>query len=209
MAGFVGGIQAGYNWRLSGGIIAGVEVDLSGSAADGTDSKTIDLPFSDGGRTLLTTPLTTSLESELKWFSTVRGRIGFLPTSNLMVYATGGLAFGKVEHRLTAGTGTSIDAFVDSQILLSCPASSPCLAGSSSKTSTGWTAGGGFELALTNGVSLKGEYLFVDLGEATVTALPTQSISFSSGLPVREGAFLRAETETKFHVLRTGLNFKF
>jgi outer membrane immunogenic protein len=194
VAGFVGGLQVGYNWSVSGSLIAGIEVDISGSAAEGSDDKTFPV---------LAQSLTTSLQSELKWLSTVRGRIGFLPVAGLMVYGTAGLAFGEVEQNLTAGLGAG-GGIIFSGVggVIVCPPASPCLAGSSSTTSVGWTVGGGFELALASNVSLKGEYLFVDLGEASVTAAPTQPT------PV-QGVFLRAETETQLHVLRAGLNFKF
>ncbi|WP_423754295.1 outer membrane protein, partial [Brucella melitensis] len=36
------------------------------------------------------------------WFGTVRARLGFTPTERLMVYGTGGLAYGKVKTSLSA-----------------------------------------------------------------------------------------------------------
>jgi len=38
----------------------------------------------------------TSYEAKIEWFGTVRGRLGFLINNQVLVYATGGLAYGKV-----------------------------------------------------------------------------------------------------------------
>ena len=42
-----------------------------------------------------------------------------------------------------------------------------CFAGSSSKTRVGWTLGAGGEYAITNNITFKAEYLYVNLGRAT------------------------------------------
>jgi outer membrane immunogenic protein len=61
-----------------------------------------------------------------------------------MVYATGGVAYGKVKTYVNA----------------------PFDEGSSlSDTRVGYTVGAGAEYALTNNVTLKTEYLYTDLGK--------------------------------------------
>ena len=64
----------------------------------------------------------------------------------------------------------------------------------------GWTVGGGFEYALSQRLSLKGEYLFVDLGSVTVKARP--------GLSPPD-VFLASRTDFELQVARVGLNYKF
>ena len=72
------------------------------------------------------------------WFGTLRGRVGY-GFNNILVYATLGFAFGGGE--VTVG---SI---------------------SESKTHTGWTAGGGMEVGITQRWSARVEYLFIDLAD--------------------------------------------
>ncbi len=76
--------------------------------------------------------------------------------------------------------------------------------GSNSETSVGWTGGGGFEFAVSNHVTLKGEYLYVDLGSTTVTARGNASLS--PQLTTTPDVFLRAKVENQLHVIRAGLN---
>jgi outer membrane immunogenic protein len=43
---------------------------------------------------------TTSLESKIDFFGTVRARVGYVIHENVLVYATGGLAYADVKHTL-------------------------------------------------------------------------------------------------------------
>ena len=79
------------------------------------------------------------VSQDINWFGTVRGRLGYA-WQRIMPYVTGGLAVAEVDF------------------------SAPFV-GSSSETMTGWTAGGGVEVAVTDNVSLRGEYLHFDLSE--------------------------------------------
>jgi outer membrane immunogenic protein len=72
-SGFVGGAQAGYNWRNDRWVF-GVEGDLQLTGADDTFAP---WKFSN------------------PWFGTVRGRAGYT-VSNVLFYGTAGLAFGEL-----------------------------------------------------------------------------------------------------------------
>jgi outer membrane immunogenic protein len=72
-SGFVGGVQAGYNWQ-SGSFVFGLEGDIQATAAEETFAP---WKFSN------------------PWFGTVRGRAGYT-FSNIMFFGTGGLAFGEL-----------------------------------------------------------------------------------------------------------------
>jgi len=74
-AGFVGGVQGGYNWRLNPSWVFGVEGDIQVTGADQTFAP---WKFSN------------------PWFSTIRGRIGYTFDNNILFYGTGGLAFGEL-----------------------------------------------------------------------------------------------------------------
>jgi outer membrane immunogenic protein len=72
-SGFVGGIQAGYNFQ-NGPWVFGVEGDIQAAGADDTFAP---WKFSN------------------PWFGTVRGRAGYA-FSNVLFYGTAGLAFGEL-----------------------------------------------------------------------------------------------------------------
>jgi len=79
--GFLGGIQAGYNWQ-SGQMIYGVETDFQGSTVEASLSGIFG-PF--------------TLRNKVDWFGTLRARIGYTPIDRFMIYGTGGLAYGHVK----------------------------------------------------------------------------------------------------------------
>lgn len=72
-SGFVGGVQAGYNWQ-TGPWVFGVEGDLQATGASDTFAP---WKFSN------------------PWFGTVRGRAGYA-LNNILFYGTAGLAFGEL-----------------------------------------------------------------------------------------------------------------
>jgi outer membrane immunogenic protein len=72
-SGFVGGVQAGYNFQ-NGPWVFGVEGDIQAAGADDTFAP---WKFSN------------------PWFGTVRGRAGYA-LNNILFYATAGLAFGEL-----------------------------------------------------------------------------------------------------------------
>jgi outer membrane immunogenic protein len=180
--GFAGGAQAGFNYQF-GAIVAGIEGDIQ--YVDQSQHKSFT------GLPVLGTALTTSNSQELKWLGTLRGRIGFLPTERLMVYGTGGFAFGEVE---TTGSVVGVAA--------------PGLvwSGSNSGTRTGFAIGGGAEYAITDQWSLKGEYLHYDLGRKTVNATGNAAVR---GVAALNGIDYISRSETKGAILRAGLNYRF
>jgi len=128
--GLFGGVQAGFNWQF-GNIVAGVEADFQ---------------LADIGDTIDTVQ-GFSLESQVDWFGTVRGRIGYA-FDRALVYATGGLAYGHYSYEAFRTAG-------------------PTFVGGDDATLVGWTAGAGLEYAFTDNLSAKIEYLYVDLGSET------------------------------------------
>ena len=124
-SGFLGGIQAGYNWQFDQTIV-GIETDFQGA---GLKSKA----------EVFTGTSSFGAEAKVNWFGTTRVRLGYTPVDRFMVYATGGVAYGKIKA----------SAFDFSQ----------------SDTKVGYTVGAGAEYAVTNNVTLKTEYLYTDLGK--------------------------------------------
>ncbi|MGU3577067.1 outer membrane protein [Brucellaceae bacterium C25G] len=175
-SGFVGGVQAGYNWQFENGLVIGVEADFQGSTLK-SEIKTTDRysTYSDYGK------LTTKVE----WWGTVRARLGYTPVEKLLVYTTGGLAYGKVKNSYSFDRVYS-NTYTDQN-----------WGYSNSKTRAGWTVGAGAEYSITNNWTLKSEYLYTDLGKTTGYALLND---ISSG---------DVTSDVKFHTVRVGLNYKF
>ena len=151
--GLIGGVQLGYNWQNDNKWVFGLEADFQGSAEK--DSKDRDpLSFTiDFNEVPVTTTVNQSLEAKIKWFGTLRARAGVLLTPTVLLYGTGGLAYGKIEgsSRVTVSSpllGTASSSFGES------------------KTKFGWTLGAGVEGAIPNtrDWTWKLEYLYVDLG---------------------------------------------
>ena len=121
---------------------------------------------------------TASAGTKIDWFGTVRGRAGVLVTPTALLYATGGWAYG---HTTTSATATAL-GFTESA--------------SSGNMQNGWTAGAGLEYAVYPWLSVKTEYLYVNLGSANVNGTV-------DGIPVTIGE------KTAINTVKAGLNFKF
>jgi outer membrane immunogenic protein len=192
-SGAVGGAQYGFNWQFHPNWVVGVETDFDFSDIKGNGSANF---LGVGG---LAPQLYSSTASEqITWFGTVRGRLGFVPISNLLIYGTGGFAYGKVDQSAgivnvggtTVGVGTT-----------TCVGFAACYAGTSSRTAFGWTAGGGAEYGLSRNWTIRAEYLYVDLG----------SNNFAANIvaPGAVDSFTARFNPTTFNVVRGGFNFRF
>ena len=196
-SGVIGGIQAGYNRQFNSRWLVGFETDFDWSGMKGSGSTSgVYAPY-------FLAPFNAPVEERIEWFGTVRARLGFLPMDNLLLYATGGFAYGRVAQ---SGSWTTSNGFAvgGGGFDILCIANSPCFAGSSSGIATGWTAGGGLEYSLWQKWTLKAEYLYVSLNSKSVTQ---STVAFSPGdLPA---SFNANFSHTNFNVARVGLNYRF
>jgi outer membrane immunogenic protein len=180
--GVTGGAQFGYNWQI-GSLVTGLEADIQGSdikaSARGTPTVFSNgAPVPDG---------VLSSEQKLSWFGTVRGRLGVTVTPDLLLYGTGGLAYGHVD----ASANTQ---FFDTGVLSSeAPASV-------SKTKVGWTAGAGAEWMFAHNWSAKLEYLYVDLGSES---------AIGNFTPVDPVFKLGYTWRIRENIARVGVNYHF
>jgi outer membrane immunogenic protein len=201
--GGLGGVQAGYNWQINEKWVAGVETDFDGANITGTGSAPV---------TMVTSPIDTLTASQnVAWFGTVRARLGFLPANNLMVYATGGLAYGKVDESANVSINPGFEEGPQASGFAFFCANPPvpggpstCFAGSQSRVSAGWTAGAGIEAEVARNLTLKVEYLYVNLGGSNFS-LPTPS--FLAGFAP---SFLNSSFgDAAFSLVRVGANWRF
>jgi len=136
----------------------------------------------------------------------VRGRVGYAIWPTVMLYATGGLAYGRLNESVSASFNsscTTTDVSCTGTIsLVNGPVVTTPFSVSqgfeAAVTKTGWTVGGGVEGAVPNThVTWKVEYLYMDLGTANYT--------FNNPLL---GTIL-VSTHFTDNILRVGLNYLF
>jgi outer membrane immunogenic protein len=199
--GATGGFQVGYNWQVGRRMVLGVETDFNLSGLRGSGNVTTELiPNS-----TITQTLNTS--QKVNWFGTARARLGFLATPTLLVYGTGGLAYGRVSQAADfgyySGNPTQFATAVASspQGQAACSTTNPpCYLSTSHDIRIGWSAGGGAEWLLNPHLSLKAEYMFVSLAETIMTV---QAIRVP--IPSTFNTVFRND----FQVVRAGLNYHF
>ena len=199
--GFIGGGQIGYNYQFAHSWVAGLEADFQGTTASGnaTTSNVVGVV----GVPANSVATVVSAEKSLDFLGTVRGRIGFLVTPTLLVYGTGGLAYGQ---------GQETDATFSQNLNGPSGGIATAWNGTANSTDTrvGWTAGGGGEWKFASHWSIKAEYLYYDLGNVSANTLLIDG--FTIAAPPAPAFFTNvARTSTLFdgHIVRAGLNFHF
>jgi outer membrane immunogenic protein len=176
--GFIGGGQLGYNWQR-GAWLLGLESDIQFSSERGSG---------DVCATACPAGFVFTRDYKLDWFGTARGRVGFLPADRLLLYVTGGLAYGGF-----SGSSWTL----------------PLDIGTWSHTSVGWTVGGGVEAALGNNWSVKFEYLYMDLDHAGgSSATNTTATTVRATTTTTTLAYL-FNTRFTDSIARVGLNYHF
>ena len=103
-----------------------------------------------------------SATNEITWLSTMRGRLGFT-FDRVLFFGTAGVAAGHVNN----SWGFGFIPFNDHQF-------------SVSGAQVGYVVGGGIEAMITSNVSLRAEYLHVDLGTSHQTLFSGQVPSFTT-----------------------------
>lgn len=172
--GAIAGGQAGYNHQFANRFVLGVETDMQWSGVEAWHQATT---FGGPGAFVFT-----DTANGLSWFGTTRVRAGYA-VGDALAYLTGGVAFGEI---YASGTQASGGYF----------------AAAAARTKAGWTAGAGVEYALTDNLSLKTEYLYLNFsgvsGPAAGLAVPP--------LPPFVGSFSTGAFAT--HNTRVGLNWR-
>lgn len=136
------GILGGYNWRLGGDYLIGLEADFEGRSGNGDRSFQKDNGVTD-------TDFAGS--TKLRSAASLRGRIGYVFDNRATVYATVGYAGASVKR-----------TFYDIPVILQKE--------SHTAWQSGWTAGVGVDYLLTGKLAARLEIRHADYGKKKVSA---------------------------------------
>jgi outer membrane immunogenic protein len=220
LSGVIGGGQIGYNYQSSPVWMLGFEADIQGSGERGSNAVTDPVSgtvcfgvvaatnqCAQGSAIPINATAVTAYDAKIGWFGTVRGRLGVLVSDHVLLYGTGGLAYGRVE--MSGATNVNGSVIVPPQVLpFAAPGTSTF---STSRINVGFAVGGGIEGKcahwLPTGWTWKLEYLYVDLGSLdAVAAFPgAQPQGFTSPF----SGTLTTHTHFVDNIVRVGLNYKF
>jgi outer membrane immunogenic protein len=137
----LGSLSANGN-GFEGGVRAGYDYDLGGvvlGAYGDIAAASIEATVPAGGLGTMT--------STVDWIGTVQAKLGAPISDSLLIYAHGGYAYGHATQNISAGGG--VIASLD-------------------ESHNGWTVGAGLEYAVSDHLSLTGDYSFYDFGSATI-----------------------------------------
>ena len=177
-SGFIAGGQIGYNYQFANNFILGAETDLQWS-----DIKTSQQSLRLADRPQLISNV--DAVSGLTWFGTTRARLGY-SLGLIAPYVTGGVAYGKVQNQGSPVLG-----------------SNSLVAGTISQTNVGWAAGAGADIALSDNLSAKSEYIYVSMPTATGSVngvlIPGSTPLYGT---MGSGSFGN-------HIIRGGMNYRY
>ncbi len=181
-SGSLGGVQFGVNYH-QGHFLLGAEVETSWTAMSGTRTIT---PIIQNDNTKFPGAGFVSTSEHTRWIGSIRPRVGFSLIPRLLVYGTGGLAFGETE---------------DFAITNFRPVGTTIYQASQATKKTGYVGGAGAELALARRWSVRLEYLHYNLGRSR------QTVQANPLLPPFQVAYTFGETVV--NTVQGGLNFRF
>ncbi len=187
--GGVFGGQIGYNWQAANWVF-GIEADAQWTGQKG--GTTVLCPVGGCFPTVLAAvpanAASATLNDKLDWFATFRGRVGVLVTPGVLLYGTGGAAWGEVETDLTLNSFTATGV--------------PISIGSSRSTNRfGWTLGAGIETMFSQNWSAKIEYLYLDMGTVSNSVVLPTAANFALGTNV--------SSRITDNIIRGGINYHF
>ena len=194
-----GGGQFGYNWQFAPTWVLGLEADLQANQQKGSSLFSDSFTLSDNQdiATTLSGTTGTNQEARISWFGTVRGRVGYA-FDNVLLYGTGGLAYGRVGLSGTSTSTTTASLAPNGNAPPPPVTSSTMTNYAGSSVNVGWTAGAGIEGAIAGNWTWKAEYLHLDLGSFTVTGKAPTGVNFTA----KAGSVAD-------DIVRVGVNYRF
>ncbi len=172
-----GGGQVGYNYAFEKMALIGIEADIQGAGFDADyRSNNSGLYGNFAGNT------------EMNWFGTVRARGGFF-IQDVLVYATGGFAYGAEELTLN-------DYYTENL--------AETITSSDSQMRTGWVAGAGLEAAIYRNLTARAEYLYISFSSETFDLNETPTTNTPS-----VWSTINVDVDNTINTFRLGLSYNF
>jgi len=193
---FIGGGTLGCNWQPVGSpFVFGIEgeagyMKLKGSAFDPLINSSLPLGAVRG---------TADVLGSVKvgdWYGMITGRLGYA-WGTTMIYIKGGAAFVPVQASV-----------LDQCAVTAAGCGNWLISTSDSSTITTGTLGGGIEWAFASNWSVKGEYMFIGLGNHHVSTTCGLATS-ASGTIIGGGQFCFDHEFSGIHTAKIGLNYRF
>jgi outer membrane immunogenic protein len=207
-SGILGGFHAGYNWQFAPAFVVGGEWDFTWA---NKLNQSANAPlFSDATSTFAIVPVPGSIlnfENQTKWLSSLRGRAGYLVTSNLLAYGTGGVAWGRFENAAVASC-------LPPQTANGCVNSSGGISAfSQDQTKVGYVVGGGIEYQIpTTQFRARLEYLYYGFNNGTTGTGDWIAVPGGGPLPCRVTPTCASPytfSNTSVQTLRIGISYAF
>jgi outer membrane immunogenic protein len=167
----VAGAQAGFNFQIQQ-VVIGAEGTFTWSDISGT--QVTPSPLTNVSETSISTP---------RWYATATGKIGFA-ANDFLFYAKGGAAWMGVNYTQAVSTG---GGNISSQTITA--------------TRSGFTVGGGIEFGMTENLSARLEYDYLNFGTKTYTFANLNTDPLPLVLPVA----IRSSTS----LITAGINYRF
>lgn len=198
-SGFIGGGQVGYNFEYNPQVVLGVNADIDGLTQ--SDNKvTVNNVVGIPGFPLESYAATVSVNKNINWLGTVRGRLGYLYNPAFLLYGTGGFAYG----------GVSLNTSIAATESLGLPGYLPIAAQNKvNSTQIGWTAGGGVEWMFRPHWSASVEYTYYDLGTINNNVALSQITPLTIPPAVVGAAIVNTASRFSVGAIRVGLNYLF
>lgn len=196
--GFIGGAQAGYNYQYNKEVLFGIDIDFDGLTNSNHTynlHKAVNLlDFDEYYAGSL------NVEQKIHYLGTIRARLGYLYCPTILLYATGGFAYGNV----TLDTAWRIQESLGSLVF-------PIIAAQNNlqKTLPGWSAGAGIEWLFKPNWSAKFEYTYYSLNKLNAP-VTLEQINGSLSPPILWGS-VTANTalSVSLGTIRMGINYHF
>jgi outer membrane immunogenic protein len=178
MRGGLIGAEFGYNWQPADRFVVGVEGDFNWSGLSGSMANGGPIPVVGGVYSI-------AQSFKTDWYGSLRGRVGFTPLGNVLIFATGGGAFAHINY----ASGFT-DTFNETENV------------SIKAMKVGWVLGAGAEYALTENWSTKVEYLHSQFSASTGSGSGVLTDGTIATITHSTGAL-------GINTIRVGLNYQF